>query len=90
MSAVPARLIEVHIDRVVLDDVGLTSHDVPRFRAALHAELTERLQVDGIPAMWGEGAALDHIATTLPGSALGPAHAAGRSIARAVHEGFVA
>jgi len=79
--------VRLHIDRLVVEGLGLSGADAPRLRAALEAELSARLAADE-SARWSGRA----VPALPPGEvALAPgagAETIGRQVAAALHAGL--
>jgi len=77
--------LTVHIERLILDGLPVTSHDAHVVRTAVEAELTRLLAQQGIAPNWQRGAALPQLQggpVHIPHGANPPA--IGRKIASAV------
>ncbi|WP_233809210.1 hypothetical protein [Paraburkholderia sp. HP33-1] len=85
--------IVLHIERLVLEDLGLSARGNAVIAAALQAELGRLLAAEGLAAHWRGGRALPYLrgaALTLPppeagGRGVYDAHALGARIAASVH-----
>jgi hypothetical protein len=81
--------IEVHIERLVLDGLPVTSAEGPRLRAAVEGELARMLAAGGLNRELSAGRALARISA--PQISVGPRErpdAIGRAVARSVHAGI--
>ncbi|MGH3796776.1 MAG: hypothetical protein ACRDSP_18015 [Pseudonocardiaceae bacterium] len=81
--------IELHIDRVLLDGIGVSPRHVRALREALHTELT-RLITEAPRTTWQQSRRRRRITTpaiTVPRT--GTPSAIGRQVARAVHGGLL-
>jgi hypothetical protein len=81
--------IEVHIERLVLEGLPVTSADGPRIRAAVEGELSRLLAAGGLSCELASGGAAPSI--DAPEISLAPRarpDAIGRAVARSVHTGI--
>jgi hypothetical protein len=81
--------IEVHIERLVLDGLPVTTAEGPSVRAAVESELARMLAAGGLNRELGAGRALARISA--PQISVGPRErpdAIGRAVARSVHAGI--
>jgi hypothetical protein len=81
--------IEVHIERLVLDGVPVTTADGPHVRAAVEGELARLLAGSGVSRELATGGALPRVAASQV--SFGPRErpdAIGRAVARSVHAGI--
>ena len=81
--------IEVHIERLVLDGLPVTSAESARVRAAVTAELSRMLAAGGLARELHGGGAVPRVAA--PQFSFGPRErpdAIGRHIARSIHAGI--
>jgi hypothetical protein len=81
--------IDVHIERLVLDGLPVTSADGPRVRAAVEAELARLLAAGGLGRELVAGAAMAR--APAPQISIGQGErpdAIGRAVARSVHAGI--
>jgi hypothetical protein len=81
--------INLHIERVVLDGVAVSSTDRPEFQARLKAELAQLLRAGGLSDELRNGATLTHLRAGVVqiSNKNGPAKL-GTDVARAVHQGL--
>jgi hypothetical protein len=78
--------IELHIERLVLDGLPVTTAEGPRVRAAVESELARLLAAGGLNRELGGGRAVARISA--PQISLGPRErpdAIGHAVARSVH-----
>lgn len=81
--------IELHIERVLLDGVPMTSAQAPLVRRAIEQELARLLTADGLSREFQRGAAVSRVnAGTLRLSKENRPARLGQDIARAVHAGI--
>jgi hypothetical protein len=81
--------IDVHIERLVLDGLPMTSADGPRVRAAVEGELAWLLAAGGLSRELAAGGAVARVPT--PQISFGQGErpdAIGRAVARSVHAGI--
>jgi hypothetical protein len=81
--------IELHIERLVLDDLPVTSAEGPRVRAAVESELARLLAAGSVIRELISGGAVPRV--DAPRISIGPRErpdAIGRAVARSVHAGI--
>jgi hypothetical protein len=81
--------IEVHIERLVLDGLPVTTADGPRVRAAVESELARLFAGSGVNRELAGGGALPRVeAPQISLAARERTDAIGRAVARSVHAGI--
>jgi hypothetical protein len=81
--------IDVHIERLVLEGLPVTSVDGPRVRAAMEGEIGRLLGATGLSRSFATGGAVPHIkAPNISLSSRERPDAIGRAVARSVQRGI--
>jgi hypothetical protein len=81
--------VRLHIERLVLDGLQVSSADAARLKVAMEAELGRLLAEGGMNAELAAGGALPHVSTAAMRAASGSEPAElGRAIARSIHSGI--
>jgi hypothetical protein len=81
--------IDVHIERLVLDGLPVTTAEGPHIRAALEGELARLLASGDVSRQFATGGALPRIDSPQIGlTPRQPPDAIGRAVARSVHAGI--
>jgi len=81
--------INIHIDRLVLDGLPGSAHDLPAFQAAIQAEITDLLAAHGIAPQFLTTAAVPYVAAPAIRLTAHPtAHQLGIDIGRAAYSVF--
>jgi hypothetical protein len=81
--------VNLHIERLVLDGLPVSSLQGAAVRRALERELARALAADGLPGAWGSGGAVPGLPAQQFNLAPGERpDAIGRHIARSLHRGI--
>ena len=81
--------VNVHIDRLILDGLSLTSSQGPLVQAAVEAELARLLTAGGLAEGLADGGALPSLrANAIQLTSDGNPHEIGRQIAQSVYGGI--
>jgi hypothetical protein len=81
--------IQVHIERVVLDNLPIERHQGVRVQAAIQAELTRLLTENGVPPNLLRGGAVPHArGGTIQVASADPPARLGQQIGQAVYGGI--
>jgi hypothetical protein len=81
-------IVNLHIERLVLDGLPVGRHEGPLIRAAVEAELTRQLGAEGAAARLAVGHGAPLVRTEPIDSAAGGPQRLGAGIGRAVFEGI--
>ena len=80
--------INIHIERLILNEIDLPRHQRPRLQAALEAELSRLLSENGVPTHLQMGGAIPSLSANMTvGKNLNPTRL-GQQIAKSIYEGL--
>lgn len=82
--------INLHIDRLILEDIDLSPSQHLRLQASIEAELSHLLTINGLPPHWQNGNWVPRLSTRFKKAAITNPTQLGQQIAQSIYTEMIA